>query len=104
MADYKKGLAYLIICCSTFIGDWILGVLCVYKIIPLWVYLIFNIPFGGLYVWMESSWVGTHYVMLGHTVGDTASLLIAVISIFLQAGLYCLLWHWYKLRTIKHIA
>ncbi|MFB3895048.1 MAG: hypothetical protein ACE14V_01980 [bacterium] len=93
MTNRHKIIPYLVIICGTIIGDWILGVLCVYKIIPLWFYLIFNIPFGGLYVWMKSSWVGTHYVMLGQNVGDLGSLFIFTISALSQAGLYCLLWY-----------
>jgi hypothetical protein len=104
MSNGKKFLSYLIIICGTTIMDWMLAVLCVYKIIPLWFYLIPNFPFGGLYVWMESSWVGTHYVMLGHIVGDFGSLVIFVISAFGQACLYCFLWHWYSIRKTNQLA
>jgi len=60
--------------------------------LPLWVFLLANVPFGGVYVWMESSWVGTRYVMLGHNVGDGVSLLISAGVVLAQGGLYSFLW------------
>jgi hypothetical protein len=95
MTNRRNLIPYLVIINGTVIIDWILGVLCASGIIPLWTFLVANFPFGGLYVWMESSWVGTHYVMLGRNVGDFGSLFIFGFAVLGQAGLYCILWRWF---------
>ena len=106
MTNGKKLISYFIIICSTTVIDWILAVLCTAKIIPLWTYLVANFPFGGLYVWMESSWVGTHYEMHGRfiNISDEASFVIFGISVLGQACLYCFLWYWFKIRKINRLA
>ncbi|MFB3895582.1 MAG: hypothetical protein ACE14V_04690 [bacterium] len=95
MPNRRKRMPYLIIICGTIIIDWILGALCATKLLPIWIYLIANLPFGGLYVWMVSSWNGTNTVMLGHRIGDIEGLVIFGIAILSQSGFYCWLWHRY---------
>ena len=95
MTNRRNLFPYLIIISGTIIIYWILGVLCASGIIPLWTFLVANFPFGGLYVWMESSWVGTHYVMLGRTFDDLGSLAIFGVAALGQACVYCFLWHWF---------
>jgi hypothetical protein len=106
MSHRKNLIPYLIIICGTIVVDWILGVLCASGIIPLWTFLIANFPFGGLYVWMESSWVGTHYEMHGRfiNISDEASFVIFGISALAQASLYYFLWYWFKIRKINRLA
>lgn len=91
MTNRRNMISYLVIISGTVIIDWILGVLCASGIAPLWTFLVANFPFGGLYVWMESSWVGTHYEMHGRilNITDEASLAIFGISVLGQACLYC---------------
>lgn len=96
MSSRRTLIPYIIIISGTVVIDWILGALCASGIAPLWTFLIANFPFGGLYVWMESSWVGTHYIMLGHNVGDIGSLFIWGVAVLAQACLYCALWYWFK--------
>ena len=103
MTNRRNLIPYLVIISGTVIIDWILGALCASGIIPSWVYLVANFPFGGLYVWMESSWVGTHYVMLGWNVGDFGSLVIFGITVLGQACVYCILWRWLnKWNHLRH--
>ena len=98
---FKDLMPYAVIVVATLVVDWSLGMLCASGVAPLWTFLVANFPFGGVYVWMESSWSGTHYVMLGETVGDVGSLIIWAAVAFAQAGLYCVLWHLFTARKQK---
>ena len=71
-----------------FLLDWLLGAMCASGILPRWCFLLPNIPFGIFYVLMESSWTGTHYEMLGRTVGDIGSLLIFLFTVIFQSLFY----------------
>ncbi len=85
--------------------DWLIGVLCASGILPPWVFFLPNIPFGALYVWLESSWVGTHYEILGHIVGDIESLAVFLFIVVAQSLLYfALLEQWMKKRTETYAA
>jgi hypothetical protein len=95
---FKKLMPYVAIIGATLIIDWGLGMLCASGVAPLWTFLVANFPFGGVYVWMESSWAGTHYVMLGQRVGDVGALIIWAVVALAQAGLYCVLWHLFAAR------
>lgn len=86
---------------GTFFGivlvmDWALGVLCASGHLPHWVFLLLNLPFGGLYVLMESSWVGTHYELLGWRFGDLGSLAVFLFVVIAQSLLYFQAW-----RTVR---
>jgi len=72
--------------------DWALGVLCASGHLPHWVFLLFNLPFGGLYVLMESSWVGTHYELWGWRFGDLGSLAVFLFVVVAQSLLYFQAW------------
>jgi len=73
---------------GVFLLDWFLGVMCAWGIFPLWVFLIFNIPFGAGYVWMESSWDGGHYRMLGLNFTEFGSLIVFLIVVAAQSLFY----------------
>jgi hypothetical protein len=47
--------------------------MCAAGILPHRVFLVLNLPFGALYVYRESCWVRTHYLIFGQTVGDPGS-------------------------------
>lgn len=72
--------------------DWALGVLCASGHLPHWVFLLLNLPFGALYVLMESSWVGTHYELWGWRFGDLGSLVVFLFVVIAQSLLYFLAW------------
>lgn len=76
--------------------DWILGVMCASGTLPHWVFFIFNVPFGALYVWMESSWVGTHYQMLGFSFGDIGSGVVFLLTVLTQSLYYLVLYEWLR--------
>ena len=79
---------YILIFGVLFLLDWILGAVQANRIIPTWFFLIFNFPFGILYVWMEYSWSGTSYLIFGYRVGDLGSLGIFLTVVLLQSYLY----------------
>ena len=90
---------FLVIILATVAIDWVLGAMCASGVLPLWMFFLANVPFGGIIVWMESSWTGTRYVMLGHTVGDGVSLLIFAGVVLAQGCFYSFLWNlWRKPR------
>lgn len=72
--------------------DWALGVLCASGHLPHWVFLLLNLPFGALYVLMESSWVGTHYELWGWRFGDLGSLAVFLFVVIAQSLLNFLAW------------
>jgi hypothetical protein len=76
--------------------DWFLGVMCAWGIFPLWVFFIFNIPFGAGYVWMESSWNGNHYRMLGLNITEFGSLIVFLIVVAAQSLFYFALYEWLR--------
>jgi hypothetical protein len=88
----------VIIVASVFFLDWILGALCASGMWPVWTFLSLNLPFGAFYVWMESSWMGTHYEMLGHNVGDVGSLVIFLFVVLAQSLFYFALFEWIRRR------
>jgi len=84
----KRFLTWGVIFAALLVLDWFLGVQIVAGRLPLWSFLIPNIPFGALHVWLESSWTGTQYQWLGMTLGDMASLVIFLGVVFAQSLLY----------------
>jgi hypothetical protein len=64
------------VCAVLLVVDWALGVLCARGVLPLWVFLLANLPLGVLYVGLELTWTGTRYVVLGRTVGEMTSLAV----------------------------
>ncbi len=88
---------------SVFILDWVLGGLCASGALPAWAFLPLNIPFGALYVWMESSWVGTRYEMLGRTVGDAGSLILFLFVVLAQSLCYFAFFEWILRRRSRRL-
>jgi diacylglycerol kinase len=84
--------------------DWILGAMCASGMLPEWAFLLFNIPFGAIYVWMESSWVGTHYRMLGQNVGDIGSGVVFLFVVMAQSLCYFALYEWLRKKCSKRVA
>ena len=82
--------------------DWIMGVMCASDLLPHWVFLLFNLPFGALYVWMESSWVGTHYEMLGYTFGDIGSGVVFLFTVMAQSLVYFALDQWRRSPALHY--
>jgi hypothetical protein len=79
--------------------DWTLGVLVTRQALPLWTFLIPNLPFGLLYVAVESTWNGTRYDLWGHTMSDVTSLALFLFVVLAQAVLYfVLLERWIRRR------
>lgn len=71
--------------------DWVLGVMHVTGVLPIWTFLIFNFPFGLGSVWIESHWAGTHYAFGGQNLNETWSLAAFFFAVFAQAWLYAVL-------------
>lgn len=71
--------------------DWILGAACAAGL-PKIVFLLVNFPFGVIYVWFESHWAGTGYVISGRTVSELWSFVAFFGTVFLQTCLYWSLW------------
>jgi hypothetical protein len=84
----KRFLDLVLIVVALLALDWLIGFLITSDLLPLWVFLLPNLPFGAFYVWMESSWVGTRYEILGHRIGDTTALLVFSFTVIAQSLLY----------------
>lgn len=80
--------------------NWLLGAGCAAGIFPLWLFLLANLPFGAAYVWMESSWTGSHYgiALWGRHLSDMDSLIVWFAVVLLQTGVYALCWRWWHGR------
>ncbi len=83
--------AFVAIAMFLLLVDLLLGVAMV-EGFPKIVYLLVNFPFGAVYLWFESHWVGTRYVISGQTVSETWSFVAFFGSVFAQACLYWVLW------------
>jgi hypothetical protein len=81
--------------------DWIMGVMCASGTMPHWVFLLFNLPFGALYVWMESSWTGTHYELLGFTFGDIGSGVVFLFVVMAQSFCYTAIYEWRRNKLCR---
>jgi hypothetical protein len=92
----RKVAAFLLITFVLLVIDWILGVLIVQGMIPHWVYLPANIPFGVIYVWTEAQWVGDHYQLLGRAVNDIWVNIAQFSAIGFQALVYYGIWEVWK--------
>ncbi len=96
---------YLLFLPVMLVVDWALGVLHVAGITPLWTFLVFNFPFGLPFVWLESHWTRTQYLLgPGQTVSDGWSLVIWFCGVLAQAWLYSLLYGWWRSRRPATIA
>lgn len=89
---------------AVLILDWILGAMCASGSLPHWVFLLFNIPFGAMYVWMESSWAGTHYQMLGYTFGEIGSGVVFLFTVTAQSLCYFALYEWLRKKRSRKVS
>ena len=85
----KERKELMMIMVLLFMVSWIVGVLCASNRIPGWLFILPNFPFGILTVWMESTWVGAHYEMFGHTFcGEMISMLLFCFVVIAQSLFY----------------
>ena len=92
--------AFIAITIGLLVVDWMLGMACANRILPLFVFLLFNIPFGVAYVFMESSWVGLRYEVGGRIVPEHVVAIVEFGGVFAQAVFYYILWYiWQRRRT-----
>jgi hypothetical protein len=68
--------------------DWVFGMATACGTLPLWTFIVPNIPFGLVHVWFESQWTGSRYVVAGRTVTEAYAMLVFPSVILLQAGFY----------------
>ncbi|MHB9030358.1 MAG: hypothetical protein ACYC9O_16455 [Candidatus Latescibacterota bacterium] len=89
---------------TVLILDWIVGAMCTAGALPQWVFLLLNIPFGAIYVFMESSWTGTHYQIFGQIVGDLGSGTVFLFVVMAQSLCYFFLFELFrKKRVLKGV-
>ncbi len=85
---------------SLFLLDWGWGMAQVRGLVPLWSFLVLNFPCASPYVWLESNWAGTRYVVAGRTVDELWSLVFFLLMVFGQAWVYAHLFkHWLRRRV-----
>ena len=90
---------FALIALALLVIDWALGVLHVWRVLPLWSFLVMNFQFGLPFVWIESHWAGTHYSVAGQNVNETWSFVAFFFSVFAQAWLYSwLIGRWQRRR------
>ena len=95
----KRVATFVLIAGGLLVADWILGMLVVRRVLHKWVYLLANIPFGLVYVWTESLWVGSSYQWLGHAVSESLISVAQLAAVGAQALVYYGLWElWSRKR------
>ena len=95
----RHGARNLMLIVATLLAvDWTLGVLITRQALPLWTFLIPNLPFGLLYTAVESTWNGTRYDLWGHTLSDATSLALFLFVVVAQGLLYFALLEWRSRR------
>ena len=97
---------YIPIALAMLVVDWTLGGLQAAHVIPLGSFLMFNLPFGLPFVWLESHWAGTRYTLgEGQSINEVWSFIALFFSVFAQAGLYSyLLGRWLRNRRVSSAA
>jgi hypothetical protein len=79
--------------------NWVLGSLIVRDKLPTWAMLLANPPFGYVYVWTESLWLGE-----GYQIGEKAVMVwqlgAHLAQIFLYFGAW-LIWEWYRSKPVQ---
>jgi hypothetical protein len=89
----KKKVATLILIAGVLLViDWILGVFVAQGILPNLVYLLANIPFGVVYVWTESQWVGSQYQVFSRAVSESRIGIAQLSAVGTQALVYFGIW------------
>ena len=89
----RKNLVILFaIMAAVIVMDWILGMLIVRAILPSWLFVLANFPFGFIYTWTEAHWVGTHYEIGGRLIGENVINIAQLGAVVLQAFLYYGMW------------
>lgn len=78
--------------------DWALGAAQASHLVPLWIFLAANFPFGAIYVWFELHWTGTQYLLGDQAVSESWPLLSFFPIVLVQAWLYYLLFGFWPKR------
>lgn len=97
----KKVITFLVILGILLVIDFILGMLIVHKYLPRWIFLLANIPFGAVYVWTESLWVGSYYQLNGQAVRESVIGIAQMSSLGAQVIFYFVIWEiWSRKRRV----
>lgn len=88
----KPAATFFVILGTLLVVDWVLGAAQARGVIPLWVFLVPNFPMGLPYVWLESQWAGTAYMVNGQPVSEVYSFVLLLAAVVLQSILYWVLW------------
>ncbi|MCX6565946.1 MAG: hypothetical protein NTW38_05915 [Candidatus Aminicenantes bacterium] len=91
---------WIVVAALVLLVDWILGIFSSFGLAKL-IFLIFNIPFGVFYVWMESSWVGDYSYMLGLKIGEFGGLLVFLFVVLAQSLVYLAIYEWIKRKRVN---
>jgi len=79
---------FFVIAAVVFLVDVFVGAMGGLSPIFKWIFLALNIPFGTIYVWMESSYIGDATYMLGLKIGEIASMFIFLFIVLAQSLVY----------------
>ena len=97
----RRLLVFVLIAVVVLGLDWVLGVLSMKQVVPLYVFAVANIPFGLPHVWMESHWMGAHYEIGGAVVSEMWSFVTFFGTVSGQSVAYFLVWrYWRKRRSL----
>jgi len=88
---------FVVIFAVLFLADVILGALGSAGPVFKWIFLAANVPFGALFVWVESSYVGDAAYLLGIRVGEIGGGIVFLFVVLAQSMLYLFLYE----RLIK---
>jgi hypothetical protein len=95
-----KAKRYLKIAATLLVVDWFLGVAQASGMVPLWTFLAVNFPFGAIYVWFESHWTGTQYLVGGQPIPELWPFWCFFPIVLAQAWVYYLVFDlWQKKRA-----
>jgi len=87
---------FFVITAVVFLVDIIVGAMGGLSPVFKWIFFALNIPFGTIYVWMESSYVGDAPYMLGLKIGEIASMFIFLLIVLAQSLVYLGAYEWMK--------
>jgi hypothetical protein len=97
-----KNLAILfLIVMAVFAMEWMMGMLIVRGILPPWLYVLANFPFGFIYTWTEAHWVATHYEIGRRLVDELVINLAQLGGVAAQALLYYGVWRFWERKHHK---
>ena len=95
----RRWIGFALLLIALLVIDWIAGVLITHDVLPIWVYVILNVPFGIVYVLSRFLWTGVRYELLGQPIAGMWISAVQLLAVIAQAVVYWLVWRWLRQRN-----